>query len=264
MKKTLIVSLIAVALWGCSPSSQETQTQQIEAEKKDHPLQYLTIKEKAAAIALPFCEDKKCIDVEIQTLETQDQWLNQWIAQQQSDVIQMQIGLEQKMTLQQAIDAYVKSSDEWRQKNTENTAYDLNLYTKMAYQKNEFTLLQIVVDAKQQDVDFKNRYYFSVADRKQKKTLTLLDVIDAKQQQAMHDLVQQAYQKWLTEQSESVKNQAPKTLYWGQSDWFFDHEGIGLHYRANQIVQDGKQLDIYLTKSQTKAMLKAEIYAKMF
>ncbi|MGP4882628.1 hypothetical protein ACTXQV_65410, partial [Klebsiella pneumoniae] len=48
-----------------------------------------------------------------------------------------------------------------------------------------------------------------------------------------------------------VKKQAPKTLYWGQADWFFDGEGVGLHYQANQITKDAPQLDIYLTTEQT-------------
>lgn len=43
-----------------------------------------------------------------------------------------------------------------------------------------------------------------------------------------------------------------KTLYWGQADWFFDGEGVGLHYQANQITKDAPQLDIYLTTEQTK------------
>ncbi len=67
----------------------------------------------------------------------------------------------------------------------------------------------------------------------------------------MHQIVQTAYQDWLKKQSADVKN-APKTLYWGQADWFFDGEGVGLHYQANQITKDAPQLDIYLTTEQTK------------
>ena len=53
-------------------------------------------------------------------------------------------------------------------------------------------------------------------------------------------------------QTADVNKQAPKTLYWGQADWFFDGEGVGLHYQANQITKDAPQLDIYLTTEQTK------------
>jgi hypothetical protein len=39
---------------------------------------------------------------------------------------------------------------------------------------------------------------------------------------------------------------------------------VGLHYRANEIVEDGTQLDIYLSKEQTQKILKAEVFQRMF
>ena len=45
---------------------------------------------------------------------------------------------------------------------------------------------------------------------------------------------------------------------------FFDQEGIGLHYRSQEISKDAKQLDIYLTKEQTQQVLKVDIYQNMF
>lgn len=60
------------------------------------------------------------------------------------------------------------------------------------------------------------------------------------------------------------QKQAPKTLYWGQADWFFDGEGVGLHYQANQITKDAPQLDIYLTTEQTKKILQPQVYEQMF
>ena len=49
-----------------------------------------------------------------------------------------------------------------------------------------------------------------------------------------------------------------------KGDWFFDGEGIGLHYRANEISKDAPQLDIYLTIEQSKQILQPEIYQQMF
>ena len=72
------------------------------------------------------------------------------------------------------------------------------------------------------------------------------------------------YQKWLEEQPDEARKSAPKKLYWGQADWFFDGEGVGLHYRTHEIVEKGEQLDIYLTKAQTKQILKPDIYQQMF
>ncbi|WP_157938089.1 hypothetical protein [Acinetobacter junii] len=244
-------------------SADKTEQQTTNLEKAE-VLPYLNMKEAMAEYALPFCEKKNCIDLDIQTIKTQDEWLNTWIAKNQANVIQQQIEQNQNLTLQQAINAYVKKSDEWQEKYSKNKAYELRMNTRIASQRNQYVLLQIGVDTKQEDIAVKDRYYFFVADRKLQKNLTVFDVIQKNQQNAMNEIVQTHYQKWIEKQSDEVKKQIPKKLYWGQSDWFFDGEGIGLHYRANQISKDAPQLDIYLTTEQSKQMLQPEIYQQMF
>ena len=179
-------------------------------------------------------------------------------------MIQDQIGLKQDMSLQQAINAYVKKSDTWQAEFKGNKAYSLAMYTRIPYQRNQFVLMQIGVDTNQENVNVKERYYFFVADRKNQKEVALLDLIHPKQQLAMNVLVQKAYQDWLKKQEPEVRKSAPAKLYWGQADWFFDQEGIGLHYRTHEIVKDGTQLDIYLTKAQTQQVLKADVYTQLF
>ena len=227
-------------------------------------LPYLNIQEQDAKVALPFCENKSCIDINIQTIDTVDTWLNGWIEKNQATVIQDQIGSKQNMSLQQAVAAYVKKSDAWQAEIKSNKPYELALYTRVPYQRNQYVLLQVGVDTKQENITVKERYYFFVADRRNQKNITPLDIVDAKQQQNMNQFVQDAYAKWLDEQTAEVKKAAPKKLYWGQADWFFDQEGVGLHYRTDEILKDGKQLDIYLTKAQTQQVLKADVYQHMF
>ena len=244
--------------------TQENSTASIFKTEQAEVLPYLNIQEQQAKIALPFCETKNCIELSIQTVHTEDAWLNDWIAKSQAKVIQDQIALKQNMTLQQAINAYVKKSDAWQAEFSKNKAYELSMYTRIANQRNQYVLMQLGVDTKQEGVNVKERHYFFVADRKKQQTVLLLDLIQPKQQANMNDMVQQAYQKWLKEQDTEVKQHAPKKLYWGQADWFFDQEGIGLHYRTHEIVKDGAQLDIYLNKQQTKQILKVDAYQHMF
>lgn len=225
---------------------------------------YLNIQEQPAKIALPFCENKSCIDLDIQTVQTADAWLNTWIERNQALVVQDQIGLKQSMSLQQAINAYVKKSDAWQDEFKANRPYSLTMYTRIPYQRNQYVLLQVGVDTAQENVKVKDRHYFFVADRNTQKSLALLDIMDAQKQAKMNAIVQEAYAKWLKDQDAAVRSAAPKKLYWGQSDWFFDQEGIGLHYRTHEIVKDGKQLDIYLSKQQTQQVLKADVYQHMF
>lgn len=274
MKNNNIIQIAVLVLAGLAvsacDSSKQSQDQQnsdsasIFKQDKAEVLPYLHIQQQPAKIALPFCETKNCIDIDIQTLVTQDQWLNDWMAKTQAMVIQDRIGLKQNMSLQQAVNAYVKKSDDWQAKYSKNPAYQLSLYTRIAYQRNEYVLLQVGVDSKQEDVKVNERYYFAVADRKKQQGVTLLDIIEPKQQVYMNELVQKAYQDWLKQQTPEARQKAPKKLYWGQADWFFDSEGIGLHYRSLQIVDEGKQLDIYLTKAQTQQVVKADIYQTMF
>lgn len=263
-----LISAISIFVWKSSQSSSSSQTKLASSKtqniEKAEVLPFLNLQQVKAVYALPFCEKKNCIDVDIQTIKTQDAWLNEWIAKSQAKVIQYQIDLKKDLSLQQAINAYVKKSDEWQDKYSKNRAYELHLHTRIASQRNQYVLLQLGLDTKQEELTIKDRYYFFVADRKLHKSLSLLDVLKKDQQTAMHQMVQVAYQDWLKKQTVEIKKEAPKTLYWGQADWFFDGEGIGLHYQANQITKEAPQLDIYLSTEQTKKILQPKVYEQMF
>ncbi|MHC3122921.1 hypothetical protein [Acinetobacter sp. GN11] len=263
-----LISAISIFVWKSSQSSSSSQTKLASTKtqniEKAEVLPFLNLQQVKADYALPFCEKKNCIDVDIQTIKTQDAWLNEWIAKSQAKVIQDQIDLKKDLSLQQAINAYVKKSDEWQDKYSKNRAYELHLHTRIASQRNQYVLLQLGLDTKQEELTIKDRYYFFVADRKLHKSLALLDVLQKNQQTTVHQMVQVAYQDWLKKQTADIKKEAPKTLYWGQADWFFDGEGVGLHYQANQITKEAPQLDIYLSKEQTKKILQPEVYEQMF
>lgn len=263
-----LISAVSIFVWKSSQSSSSSQTKLVGTQtqniEKAEVLPFLNLQQVKADYALPFCEKKNCIDVDIQTIKTQDAWINDWIAKSQTKVIQDQIDLKKDLSLQQAINAYVKKSDEWQDKYSKNRAYELHLHTRIASQRNQYVLLQLGLDTKQEELTIKDRYYFFVADRKLHKSLSLLDVLKKDQQTAMHQMVQIAYQDWLKKQTVEIKKEAPKTLYWGQADWFFDGEGIGLHYQANQITKEAPQLDIYLSTEQTKKILQPEVYEQMF
>lgn len=264
----VFISLCGLGLTACDsekkPKNETVSEQKQPSQVNPDVLPFLNIQEQAAKYAVPFCEKKNCIEVDIQTIQTQDTFINQWVAESQAKVVQDQLGLKQAMTLQQAINAYVKKSDAWQSEFKTNKPYELHMQTRIASQRNQFVLLQIVVNSQQEDVSVKDRGYFFIADRKLQKKLSLLEVIQPAKQNSMNEIVQVEYAKWLEQQTAEVKKAAPKKLYWGQNDWFFDGEGVGIHYRASEIVPDGTQLDIYLTKAQTQQILQPEIFQKMF
>ena len=265
----LAIGVLTLSIYSLVISSKNTKDQPENSQNPlvssaEDALPALKIKQKNADIALPFCENKNCIDIEIQSIDTQDKLFNTWVNKSQAKVIQSQIDLNQDMNLQHAIDAYVRKSDAWQTQQKGNKPYVLAMYTRIAAQRNQYLLLQVGVDTDQENISIKERYYFFVLDRYDNKTLKILDVIDPKQQVQMNEFVQKAYQNWLKNQAKDVQKSAPQKLLWGQADWFFDHEGIGLHFRTNEIVKDAQQLDIYLTKAQTQQVVKPVIYKNMF
>lgn len=235
-----------------------------QQEKNPEVLPYLGIEELDAKFAKPKCSFQNCFDIQIQTIKTQDQWLNQWIGKKLSEVIQSQIGLEQKLSLQEAINAYAKKSNRWQSEFVQNTGYELKIQSKVAAQRNQYVLFQVVVNSKQAEVIVKDRGYFYVSDRVLKQNLLLTDVLEARQTKAFDQIIQNAYQQWLPSQTDDVQTLAPKRIDWKMQDWFFDQEGIGVHYRASEIVKDAQQFDIFLNKKQTQAVLKPKIFQKMF
>lgn len=265
----LAIGVLALSIYGLVISSKNTKDQPENSQNTlisstEDVLPALKIKQKNADIALPFCENKNCIDIEIQTIDTQDKLFNTWVNKSQAKVIQSQIGLNQDMNLQKTIDAYVRKSDLWQTQQKGNKPYVLAMYTRVAAQRNQYLLLQVGVDSVQENISIKERYYFFVLDRRDNKTIKILDIIDPKQLVQMNEFVQNTYQNWLKNQIKDVQKSAPRKLLWEQVDWFFDHEGIGLHFRTNEVVKDAQQLDIYLTKAQTQQVVKPVIYKNMF
>jgi len=252
--KLFVLGMMGYLLSGCSPQPKNTDSNQ----------EVLAVQTQAAQFSLPRCTQKSCVSVDIQTLKTQDPWLNQWVEQHLANVVQQQVGQNNSLDLQQAVNVYVEKSASWQREFPQNTAYNLQLLTQIAAQHNAYVLLNIVVNSQQGDISVKQRQYFYVADIKQQKDLKILAIIQPKQRAAMDQEIQMQYQTWLGEQSRAVKQRAPKHLEWTQANWFFDRQGIGLHYRANEISPDGAAVSMYLSKQQTQAFLEPKIYQQMF
>lgn len=265
---TLCVASSLLLLTACDSKSdkeQHTASAAVATQPLAEVLPYLDIKEQALTQGLPSCQKKYCVDFEIQTLHSQDSWLNDWIAEQQAAVVMQQVGLEkQQVNLPQALEAYAKKSQEWQQEFDQNQPYRLKMNSKIAAQRNQYVLLQLSVDSQQGDTSVTQRQYFHVADRKLKHSVALAEIVQEKQVAQLDAWVQAAYKDWLKKQSKVVRIGSAQRLDWQKADWFFDQEGIGLHYRINQIALDAAVLDIYLTHAQTQQLLKADVFQAMF
>ena len=247
-----------------NPSSAAQQTPASSAEAIPH----FEATPRRAKYSVARCNKKACAEIEIYTLRSADPWFDQWLSGHLAQVIQQQVAVpvaaNKPLSLQQAVNVYAKHSAAWQHEFVQNQAYTLQLNSSIAAQHWPYVLLQVAVDSEQGDRSVKQRLYFDVLNLQSKQHLALGDVIAPAQHTAMDQWLQQQYQHWLKDQTKAVQITAAKKLSWKNVDWFFDQEGIGLHYRANEIVADSASLDIYLSKAQTQAWLKPSVYAQMF
>lgn len=269
-KMSMLLVLLGIVLTACHDKPEPAE-QNRQAEKVVKPvtnpdvLPYLNERDVLLPLTDVGCKKRSCEHMELQSLETVDQALNQHIEAWLAMILQDLLGEEHKsLSLHEALRQYVQKSNHWQAEFALNQPYQLDLSMKIAYQRNQYVLLQSIVNAKQEELRIEDRGYFSVFDRKQKKPLQLVDILADPQLKNFESILQAEYQKWLKEQSKEVKLLAPKSLNWKQQEWFFDGQGIGVHYQANQIAKGAKQLDIFLSPAQTKQLLRPAVYQKMF
>lgn len=220
--------------------------------------------QKNMKFVLPSCTRKSCIRLDLPDLETQDEWLNQWMQQRQIDVLVQQIDIPfQTFTLQQAVNRYAKASEKWQQQQPTSKAFFVQLESVLLRQNKGIVLLQIKVNSHQAGTKVQDRIYFFVADRQNKTSLSLQKMMKKNQNDKLQLMLKKQYEIWLKQQDQMM-GIAPKKLPWQSGEWFFDAEGIGLHFRVGEVAMGTEQLDIYLSRAQTKQVLKPEIYHMLF
>ena len=256
--------LLGLISCGDQPKNEAQQKQTQDTVEKSNALSHLKANEYTLKFDSKICSEQLCELIQIQSLKTADPWLNQQIEHSLAKVIQDQLNQPESLNLKQASEKYLNESKKWVNEFALNQPYELNIHTKIPSQENQFALIQMIVNSKQAEVTVKDRGYFVVYDRKMQRKVNIGDVIQENQINDFQRILNTAYRKWLKQQPSDVKALSPAALDWKNAEWFFDHEGIGLHYRANELVKGGDQLDIFLNQKQTKQILKKEIYQKMF
>ncbi len=246
--------------------SQTTQVQTpAPVPAAETVLPYLNIKPQPAAVVMPQCQTRPCTKLELNSLHTQDAWLNHWLSQRQAQVIAAQIQLNGKdLSLQQVVNRYVKASAHWKNAAAHHQPYHLNLNTQLGYQKNGYVLVQLQINSVQGETQIKDRVYFFVANRHTQQSVELKHIVAPKQQQTMNQIMQSAYQAWKAQQQTLAISALPEKLTWQTAEWFYDQQGIGLHFRSDEIAPNSPQWDLYLTAEQTRRVLKPDVYQALF
>ena len=260
MKAIAAVICALAMLVGCAQDTAQNQEQRTKQEKEQGYVN-LSAMPVIADYALPFCEKKYCIEVEIFGFNSQDEWFNQWVAQQSADLIRQQLGLKQKLSLQAAVDAFVNASDDWhaQSENANAAPWRLHIQPRIAMQRDAITLLQLQAEYRLGETVLPNRDYYFVLDRKQQQQRRLYDVIIPQHRVAFMDFIQSQYVAWQQGLSAQDKAQLPEKLYWANQDWFFDTEGIAVYYRALDYgINNAPDLTIYLSAEQAQQWVQPE------
>ncbi|MFB2578923.1 hypothetical protein ACEYX6_07200 [Acinetobacter sp. c2-A9] len=115
-QKIVLVLPLLLALVACNGelNSAKTDAEKLQQQEQKQGYPVLIATPTVADYGLPFCEKRYCLEVEIFDFKSQDQWFNQFTNEKIADLIRKQLGIGEKMTLQQAVDVFVQRSDEWR------------------------------------------------------------------------------------------------------------------------------------------------------
>lgn len=276
---TALTMVLVATLSGCSKPSEEQQQEQVETEQvKKQGYENLIAMPVIADYALPFCEDEYCIDVEVFGFKSKDQWFNDFVKMQSADLIRQQLGISQKLSLQRAVNEFVKRSDAWREtqlaenKHAKPQAWSMYIKPRVAMQQGEMALLIINTSYQLGDETVPEQHYFYVVDRKAKRSWRLYDAINENKRVSFTHFVQAQYEAWREEISTNLSDEdqakLPTKIYWANQDWFFDEQGVAIYYRFNDLCAEceatnGKDFTIYLSPTQSQQWIKAPLLKQL-
>ncbi|KAA8734545.1 hypothetical protein F4V57_06215 [Acinetobacter qingfengensis] len=261
----LPIGIMLFLFTACDDDQNKKQPDQLlqqQSQQQGYPVLIAT--PEAADYSLPFCEKQYCIEIEIQAFHSQDQWFNQITNQQIAELIRKQLGLKQKLTLQQAVDTFIQQSDLWQQQHPQSKPWSLYIQSKVPMQHQEMTLLQLESQYQIADQQIPAEHYFFMLDRKRHQILRLYDVIKPEKRIEFGQFIQQSYQQWKQKLSATQSQNTPATLYWANQDWYVDEQGIVIYYRASDLqLTQQRVLEISLTTEQAKQWLNVDILQQL-
>lgn len=250
-------------LSACDDNQKKTQEQALQEQAKEQGYPVLIASPHVADYGLPFCEKKYCIEIEIQSFQSQDTWFNQFTDFKISELIRKQLDIKEKLTLQQAVDAFVAKSDSWQAEHP-NQPWSMQISSRVPMQQKEIAVLQLQTTYVLGDKTIPEHNYFFMVDRKAKKQILIYDVIKPEARLAFGDFIQQAYQKWQEQLGPEYKDKTPSKIGWASQDWLIDEQGVTLYYRASDLQASGaNNLIIQIPKDKVQQWFTADILQKI-
>ena len=248
--------LLIAGLNACSPpvppESKEDSYLNQQQEKQGYPILIAT--PQIADYGLPFCEKKYCIDVEIFSFKSQDLWFNEYVNQKIANLMTQQLGLQHKLSLQMAINEFVKMSDLWQEEHPQQ-AWSIYVQPRVVFQHNEIAVLEVKTQYLADNRNPQAKTFYDVIDRKRQRSIRLYDLVKPESRVDFGGYLLGEYRKWLKDKNDY--QDYPEKIYWANQDWFIDEEGLAIYYRATDFNSEdqGRPLVVYLSPAQLKAWI---------
>lgn len=212
---TLAVSLLSLA--ACQKPNQNAEPAKASTAATQPAPNPLDVKVLKASYALPACSGEGCVQVDIQRLQTNKPWINQFMDQQilQLSNVQLSEALAKPTTLQANVDRFVQAAKQDTIARGAPVPYSMQVTPEFLGEKGDIGLFKISAafySGGAHGSAFDNYYNL---DLKQKKQLQLADLLLPEQQPKLYELVHQQYADWVKQ------NDLSADLSKYEQDWPF-------------------------------------------
>ena len=208
---TSILALTAsLALTACQkPKDTEQKPSPVEAVIQAEQVQAsgdIMVKKEPAQYTLPVCEGKDCPEVDIQRLETNKPWINQFLDRKILTLSNLQFSEEiaKPTTIQANLDRFVAAAKQDAIARGQPVAYSLQVDPDFLGQRGQVASFKIITAYYTGGAHGGASDNYYNLDLKQKKQLMLNDIVLPDQQQKLRDQLYMQFTEWVKKDDSKV------------------------------------------------------------
>lgn len=208
---TSILALTAsLALTACQkPKDTEQKPSPVEAVIQAEQVQAsgdIMVKKEPAQYTLPVCEGKDCPEVDIQRLETNKPWINQFLDRKILTLSNLQFSEEiaKPTTIQANLDRFVAAAKQDAIARGQPVAYSLQVDPEFLGQRGQVASFKIITAYYTGGAHGGASDNYYNLELKQKKQLMLNDIVLPDQQQKLRDQLYMQFTEWVKKDDSKV------------------------------------------------------------
>ena len=214
MRYLFSISILALtaslALTACQkPKDTEQKPSPVEAVIQAEQVQAsgdVMVKKEPAQYTLPVCEGKDCPEVDIQRLETNKPWINQFLDRKILTLSNLQFSEEiaKPTTIQANLDRFVAAAKQDAIARGQPVAYSLQVDPEFLGQRGQVASFKIITAYYTGGAHGGASDNYYNLDLKQKKQLMLNDIVLPDQQQKLRDQLYMQFTEWVKKDDSKV------------------------------------------------------------